>query len=81
MFVLSAENIATVLREAVDEWEIPKSFGFPPVVTDNAVNVVKAEELLKSTAQIPCLAHTINLAVQKGLKVSTQQPLYWKISK
>ena len=65
-----AENIAKVLRVAVDEWEIPKSRGFPPVVTDNAANVTKAVSLVESTAHVPCLAHTINLAVQKALKVS-----------
>ena len=29
MFVFQLKNIATVLREAVDQWGIPKFCGFP----------------------------------------------------
>lgn len=38
--------------------------------TDNASNYVRAAELL-GVCRIPCFAHTINLAVQKGLTPAT----------
>lgn len=42
------------------------------ISTDNATNYVRACELLGVT-RIPCFAHTINLAVQKGLTSTTVQ--------
>ena len=65
----SAENISNVLKDCVVEWGIPTTLGFPPIVTDNAANVTKGVQLTESSFHMPCLAHTINLAFQKSLKV------------
>lgn len=39
------------------------------ITTDNATNYVNAVERHLQTVNIPCVAHTINLAVRKGLGV------------
>ncbi|MEW8548465.1 MAG: hypothetical protein AB2693_33600, partial [Candidatus Thiodiazotropha sp.] len=74
----TGEHVAEVLRVAVQEWEIPTYFGTPPLVTDNASNMVKAGELLGSL-HIGCYAHTLNLAAQKSLTVKRVSQLLAKI--
>lgn len=63
----------------VKEWGLPTTHGFPPLVTDNAANMVKAGQLLESTFHVGCLAHTINLMVQKSLKVKRVSHVLSKI--
>ncbi|XP_046332731.2 E3 SUMO-protein ligase ZBED1-like [Haliotis rufescens] len=75
----TAENISEVLNDAVKEWKLPTTFGYPPVTTDNAANVTKAIALCESVLHVPCLAHTINLAVQKSLKVKRVSHVLAKI--
>ena len=47
----------------------PNRSWFPPLVVDNAANTTKAALLLECGFHVGCLAHTVNLAVQKSLKV------------
>ena len=59
-------NIANVLTEAVQEWGIPPD---PPLVTDNASNMVVAAREAGFTFHLGCFAHTLNLACGRALKV------------
>jgi hypothetical protein len=59
-------NLASVLREACEEWNIPDKN--PALVTDNASNMTVAGAEAKMTPHIKCFGHTINLATQRGLK-------------
>lgn len=61
-------NIAKVLTDAVSEWGVKPS---PPLVTDNAANMGIAAKEAGCTPHIGCFAHTLNLAAQKALKVTT----------
>ena len=61
-------HIAEVIKEAIEEWGIPNN---PPLVTDNAANMVVAARELKSDPYFGCFAHCLNLAAQKALKVGT----------
>ena len=47
----TAENLATELQKCADEWGLER----PPVVSDNAANILKAVRLL-GWRSIPCLA-------------------------
>ncbi|XP_067653283.1 E3 SUMO-protein ligase ZBED1-like [Haliotis asinina] len=52
-----------------------------PVTTDNAANITKAVNLCKFNLHVPCLAHTLNLAVQKSLKVKEVSHILGKMRK
>ena len=65
----TAENICATLQASVEEWKLPTKCGQPPVVSDNAANMVKAKDLFQSTLFVPCFAHTLSLPVQKALKI------------
>ncbi|KAK3101955.1 hypothetical protein FSP39_007596 [Pinctada imbricata] len=64
----TGENLARVLKEAVEEWNLPNDPP-PAVVSDNASNMEKAAALFEAEVHIGCYAHTLNLAAQKSLKV------------
>lgn len=57
----TAENIAECLHKIFEEFKIHNKI--VGIVTDNAANMLKCCELLRKT-NIPCFAHTLNLAVQ-----------------
>ena len=64
--------MAAVLQAAVNEWNIPTAQTVPfnpPLVSDNASNMIKAEQFFNSRIHVKCYAHTLNLAAQKSLKV------------
>lgn len=54
-----------LLKAAITEWMLPT---LPPV-SDNAKNMVKAAELLKTGFYLGCFAHILNLGPQKALQV------------
>lgn len=56
------------MEQAVKDWDLPSNPN-PPIVTDNASNMDKAGIMFKTECHIKCYAHTLNLAVQKSLKV------------
>lgn len=60
----TSQNMYDLLRNVCTEWGIIEKVHF--VVTDNASNM-KAAIKLTNWFHIPCLAHTLNLIVQKGL--------------
>lgn len=61
----TAENLKDELTRVVTEWGIKeKVFA---IATDNAANITKAVKLT-SWNHLSCLAHTINLIVQGGIK-------------
>ncbi|XP_060557870.1 E3 SUMO-protein ligase ZBED1-like [Ruditapes philippinarum] len=72
----TAENVAQVIREAITEWKLPQN---PPLVTDNAANMLAAARLLGSQPHLGCYAHTLNLAVQKGLALNSVSRLLGRI--
>ncbi|MGH0150253.1 UNVERIFIED_CONTAM: hypothetical protein FKN15_017465 [Acipenser sinensis] len=61
----TAENVAECISEILDDFNIRESV--IAVTTDNALNYVNAVERYLNLINIPCVAHTINLAVRKGL--------------
>lgn len=69
----------SVLNKAVQEWNIPTALGVPPLVSDNAANMIKAGHLFGCALHIGCLAHTINIGVQKSLKVRSVASVLAKI--
>lgn len=64
----TAENLAAVLNTALIEWHLVKDGKKPFISTDNAANIVNAVKICGMT-HIRCLAHTLNLATQKAMKV------------
>ena len=48
LIIFSAEHICETLQSAVLEWNLLSHHGPPPVVYDNATNMVKAVSLFKS---------------------------------
>ena len=62
----TAENLANVLRASFADWNIDGKSIFG--VTDNARNILNAWSELGKIS-IPCIAHTLNLAVGKVLKL------------
>lgn len=74
----TAENEARVLTDAVKVWDLKRVFN-PAITTDNASNVVNAVKIAELFPHIRCFAHTINLAAQKGLRVSQVDKLLGKL--
>lgn len=66
----TSEHLAEVLREVVVEWKLDRQNSTIPVTTDNAKNIVNASNAAGLSPHIGCLAHTVNLASQKGLGVN-----------
>jgi hypothetical protein len=65
----TGKNIATVLTECVNEWNLQKNEVKVPIVTDNASNMDVAVKEAAMFPHIKCLAHTVNLAAQKALNI------------
>lgn len=61
----TADNLAEILKSITSKWNI--AYKISAIVSDNAANIVSG---IRKTGyrQLPCFAHTLNLAVQKGLK-------------
>lgn len=64
----TAENLKEHLDGVIDDWALTTRYGIY-VTTDNAANIVLAVNSSKHDLKhIGCFAHTLNLAVQKGMK-------------
>ncbi|CAG9833481.1 unnamed protein product [Diabrotica balteata] len=74
----TAENLASVLQQTFEEWEIAKKATC--IMTDNAPNMIKICELLQKW-HLPCFVHSINLVVQDNLKLRSVQTLRTKCKK
>lgn len=64
----TANNLATELHTIVTSFQLNQKVAL--AVSDNAANIKKAIELLR-WKHFGCMAHTINLIVQDGLKSNT----------
>lgn len=73
-------NIGNVLKEALTEWKLPTEHEVA-LVTDNASNMEIAAKTADLHPHIGCFAHTVNLACQRGLKVSALGRLLGRIRK
>ncbi len=72
-------HLAQVLTQAVEEWKIKRPSTNIPVTTDNATNLINAENKAGLGPQIGCFAHAVNLASQKGISVNRMDRLLGRI--
>lgn len=72
----TAENLRNQLLNTLQEWNISEKVH--TAVTDNARNITAAIKLTGWT-HLPCLAHTLNLVVQDGIKLI--QPIHKKVKR
>lgn len=69
----TAENLRNQLLTTLQEWNISEKVH--TAVTNNARNITAAIKL----TLLPCLAHTLNLIVQDGMKLI--QPIHKKVKR
>ena len=69
-------NIAAVLTEATEEWCIQPH---PPLVSDNASNMIVAGKEFETDLHVTCFAHTLNLACGRALKIGSVAKLLSKM--
>ena len=63
----TAENLAVALQEVLKKWGLEcKAFG---CTTDNASNITNAIERHVSLVHLPCIDHTLQLSIERGLQV------------
>lgn len=74
----TSENISEYLTDAIARWNLKRAGKNPSLTTDNAANIVNAAKLCNLT-HVGCFAHTINLASQKGLRVSQMDRLLGRV--
>lgn len=72
----TGSNVATVLKEAIEEWSLPTS---PPIVTDNTYNMAAAATEAGSTLHVGCFVHTLNLACGKALIIGSVSKLMARV--
>jgi hypothetical protein len=75
----TSENLSELLLSAVAEWDLKRYGEMPSLTTDNAKNIMNAGDLAGMKPHIGCVAHTINLATQKGLQVPQMEKLLARI--
>src|SRR5947209_1483521 len=63
----SAKAISEAIKKAMQNWEIENLV--VSITTDNGANVVAAIRDLTPIKRLSCAAHTLQLAISKGLKV------------
>ncbi|CAG8839341.1 35616_t:CDS:2, partial [Gigaspora margarita] len=62
-----AVNIKAKLEEIINNWRIFEKVIL--ITTDNAMNIIKAINLM-GVERVPCMAHMLQLAIGKGLKLA-----------
>ncbi|KAI4799986.1 hypothetical protein KUCAC02_016524, partial [Chaenocephalus aceratus] len=77
--VHTGNNLAMLLQEVCREWKIEDNN--PALVTDNARNMILAGVGAQLEPHVRCIAHTLNLASQKALKVDRVSELLVKMRK
>ena len=75
----TSENLSKILTSAISEWNLQRYEQNPSLTSDNASNIVNAAKQAELSPHVGCVAHTINLATQKGLKVSQMDMLLGRI--
>jgi hypothetical protein len=63
----TAEEIANKLKNIMQKWEIEDRV--VTITTDNGANIVAAVRKLEPIKRLSCAAHTLQLAIGKGLKL------------
>jgi hypothetical protein len=63
----TAKAITEAIKKAIHKWEIERQV--VSITTDNGANVVAAIRGLLPIKRLSCAAHTLQLAISKGLKV------------
>lgn len=77
----TAENLCHFLKCAVNEWNLKRLEQMPSLTTDNARNIMNAGKLAGFEPHIGCVAHTINLGTQRGLRIQQFEKLLGRIRK
>ena len=75
----TSENLSEVLTSAISEWNLQRYDQNLSLTTDNASNIVNAAKQAELSPHVRCVAHTINLATQRGLKISQMDRLLGRI--
>ena len=75
----TSENLSEVLTSAISEWNLQRYEQNLSLTTDNASNIVNAAKQAELSPHVRCVAHTINLATQRGLKISQMHRLLGRI--
>lgn len=63
-------NIADVLKNAAQEWDLDRPHGIKPICIDGAANMALASEIAEMQPHIKCFTYTINLAARQALKIN-----------
>ena len=74
----TAESLKEVLTDMLSSWKISSKVN--GAVTDNASNIVNTFRLL-GIQHFPCIAHTLQLAIQKGLDLTRVQRVLGRCKK
>ncbi|CAG8511256.1 16875_t:CDS:2, partial [Cetraspora pellucida] len=61
-----SKTIAIVLEEIINNWELNNKVDY--ITSDNAINMIKAINIIKNIDRILYAAYTLQLAIRKGLK-------------
>lgn len=72
-------NLAALLQDVLRKWNITDKN--PALVTDNARNMIVAGAGTELEPHVRCVAHTLNLASQKALKLDRVSDLLVKVRK
>ncbi|XP_060555605.1 E3 SUMO-protein ligase ZBED1-like [Ruditapes philippinarum] len=75
----TAQNLASGLHDTVTSWQLERNGKGPAISTDNASNIVRAVKDSGLSPHVGCFAHTLNLATQRGLKVSQVDRLLGRV--
>ena len=75
----TSENLSEVLTSAISEWNLQRYDQNPSLTTDNASNIVNAPKEAELSPHVRCVAHTINVATQQGLKISQMDRILGRI--
>lgn len=73
----TADNLQAEFEVVLDDWKLQKNR--ISVTTDNASNISAAMAQSGVAVHVKCMAHTLNLATQKALKVSAISKLCGKV--
>ena len=65
----NAINLAKELSAAIEEWGLNDRVKVYGCTTDNAANITNAVVDHLHLIHLPCVGHTLQLGVEKGLKV------------
>ena len=75
----TSQNLSEVITSAISEWNLQRHEQNPSLTSDNASNVVSVAKQAELSPHSRCVAHTINLVSQRGLKMSQMDKLLGRI--